>query len=87
LTASATIVSTSEESQKFSIVIEKKCVLSDFSSFSDATMFCFACHYVFNLEYQAYFVYDFLQRYVTRIGLMDRKIRPRVKTLSMQLNL
>jgi len=83
----AVIISDPAELQPFRVVIEQKVVLSNFTSISEAAMYCFACHYVFNMEYQAIFTYDFLQRYVTRIGLLDRKIRPRVKNLALQLNL
>lgn len=72
---------------RFGIAIERKIVLNDLPTLAEATMLCFAYHYVLNLEYSAVFTYDFLQRYVTRIGLTDRKTRPRVSNLALALKI
>jgi len=71
----------------FQIVIEKTMVLRDIRSFSDAVMFLFALHYVFDLEYNAPYTFDFLQRYIVKIGASDKKESRRVSVLARSLNI
>jgi len=83
----ACIVFTAAGGGFYDIVIENRKILGDFANVTDAVMYCFAYHYVFNMKYSATFTYDFLQRYVVKIGLTDLKAPHRVKNLSIQLHL